>query len=374
MVHLRSLFKEKKMSDVEKRCRQAFNSYGISSILWNVTYQCDLKCKHCYIGEPSNKHEELNTKQATDLISNIGDMGIPLLFMTGGEPLLRDDIFDLIQLCKDYDIMTVLSSNGLLINKQAAKKLRKHNVHYIAVSVYGPPSVHDDIVGLPGSFNKLMENAKSCIDEGINFCFKTVVNKYTYEHIPYIFQKGSELGVKSFYLCDLVETGRAHDGRDWRISRDQWLELTDFLFNKVELEQGAEVDMGACPSIAPLAIEHFKKKGWDVTHAFDRLSSLSACPIGEGSLGISARGDILPCIFMQNFSVGNILKDDIRKIALGPEIQSIAKKTQLKGICGSCDYKLLCGGCRAKAKMSTGDIFEEDFTCLYRTPTKRSSN
>lgn len=368
MVHLRSLFKDKKMSDVEERCRIAFKNYGISSILWNVTYQCDLKCKHCYIGEP-NTEKELDTKQAKKLISCIGKMKIPLLFMTGGEPLLRTDIFDLIETCKEYDIITVLSSNGLLINKEVAKKLRQNNIHYIAVSVYGPPPVHDEIVGLPGSFEKLMENARACISEGINFCFKTVVSSYTYDYIPFIFKKGTDLGVKSFYLCDLLETGRAKDGRNWRVSREKWLKLADFLFDKVEVKGGAEVDIGACPSLAPLAIEHFKKKNVDVSHALERLGSLSSCPIGQGSLGISARGDILPCIFMQNFSVGNILKDDLRKAAFHPTIQAIAKKNGLKRICGSCDYKILCGGCRVKAHKNTGDITEEDFTCLLHSPS-----
>jgi radical SAM protein with 4Fe4S-binding SPASM domain len=362
------------MSDIEERCRKAFKSYGLSSILWNVTYQCDLKCWHCYIGDPKNKKDELNTEQAKKLISTLGDMNVPLLFMTGGEPLLRKDIFDLIKLCKEYDITTVLSSNGLLITKEVARKLRRDNIHYIAVSVYGPPSIHDKIVGLPGSFDKLMENAKACINEGINFCFKTVVSNYTYDHIPYIFKKGSDLGVKSFYICDLVETGRAHDGRDWRISHDQWLELADFLFDKVDVEGGAEVDIGACPSLAPLAIEYFKKKNVDVNHAFERLGSLSSCPIGQGPLGISARGDVLPCIFMQNFSVGNILKDDLRTVAFHPTIQAIAEKNGLKGICGSCSYKQFCGGCRAKSHLNNGDIIDEDFTCLLYSPESDCSD
>jgi len=370
MVHLRSLFKDQKMSDIEERCRKAFQKYGVSSILWNVTYQCDLKCKHCYVGN-QKKEEELNTKQAKKLISTIGEMNVPLLFLTGGEPLLRKDIFELIELCKKYDITTVLSSNGLLINKEVARKLRRYNIHYIAVSVYGPPPIHDEIVGLPGSFDKLMENAKACISEGINFCFKTVVSTYTYDHIPYIFEEGNELGVKSFYICDLVETGRAQNRPSWRVPRDKWLKLAEFLFNQVDSEGEAEVDLGACPSLAPLAIEHFKKKNVNVSHALERLTDLSACPIGKGSLGISARGDILPCIFMQDFSVGNILKDDLRTAAFHPVIQSIAKKNELKGICGSCEYKQQCGGCRAKARTTAGDINDEDFTCLLNAPERK---
>lgn len=370
MVHLKSLFHEKRVSEIEDRCRKAFKEYGVSSILWNVTCQCDLNCWHCYVGDAKNTGIELNADEAQALVSRIGDMGIPLLFMTGGEPLLRKDIFDIIGSCKDRGITSVLSSNGLLINKEIAHKLKRHNVHYVAVSVYGPAVVHDDVVGLDGSFAKLMENAKSCIDAGINVCFKTVVSNYTYENIPYIVEKGLELGVKSFYMCDLIETGHAQGAGSWRISKSQWLKLADYLFEKVVCSSEAEADMGACPSLAPLAIEHFKNKNADVTHALQRLELLSACPIGKGPLGISAKGDVLPCIFMQGFSVGNVLKDDLRMIAFHPTLQSIANKNNLKGRCGVCIYKSHCGGCRAKAYFSDGDINGEDATCLFEQPSK----
>ncbi len=209
MVHLRSLFQKAQMNQVESNCRKAFDTYGLSSILWNVTYECGLKCKHCYVGETKKTENELNSVQAQSLISNIGDMGIPLLFMTGGEPLMRKDTFNLLTSCKDYGITTVLSSNGLLIDTEKARQLKKNNVHFLAVSVYGPPAKHDEIVGIEGSYNKLMKNVEECIKEEINICFKTVVSSYTYDNIPYIVDKGIELGVKSFYFCDLLETGRA---------------------------------------------------------------------------------------------------------------------------------------------------------------------
>lgn len=358
------------MSEIEDSCRKAFKEYGVSSILWNVTSQCDLKCWHCYVGDAKNTGIELDQDQAQALISRLGDMGIPLLFMTGGEPLLRKGIFNLIDSCKDHGITTVLSSNGLLINKETARALRKSDIHYIAVSVYGPATLHDQVVGLDGSHAKLMENVKSCIEEGINVCFKTVVSNYTYENIPFIVEKGLELGVKSFYMCDLIETGHAKGAGSWRISKLQWLKLADYLFGRVVCNSEAEADMGACPSIAPLAIEHFKKNNSDVNHALQRLELLSACPIGQGPLGISAKGEILPCIFMQDFSIGNVLKDDLSTIASHPTLRSIASKKQLKGICGSCAYKIHCGGCRAKAYFANGDIYGEDPTCLIKQPSE----
>jgi Fe-coproporphyrin III synthase len=351
------------MNQVESRCRKAFDAYGLSSILWNVTYECGLKCKHCYVGETKKAENELGTAQAQSLISKIGDMGIPLLFMTGGEPLLRKDTFDLLSSCKDYGITTVLSSNGLLIDAEKARQLKENNVHFLAVSVYGPAAKHDEIVGIEGSYEKLMKNIKECIKQEINICFKTVVSSYTYDNIPFIVDKGIELGVKSFYFCDLLETGRAKNAPSWRVPKEKWQTLADYLFSKVIVEGEAEIDLGGCPSMASLAIEHFKEKQ-NVDHAIQRLESLSACPIGKGPIGISAKGEILPCIFMQNFSIGNILKDDLRTAAFNPLIQSIASKNNLKGICGACKYKKLCGGCRAKAYLADGDIFGEDTTCM----------
>lgn len=362
MVHLRSLFQKAQMDKVESRCRKAFDAYGVSSILWNVTYECGLKCKHCYIGETTKKPSELNHEQAETLVKQIGDMGVPLLFMTGGEPLMRKDTMSLLAQCKDYGITTVLSSNGLLLDSEKIAELKRYNVHFLAVSLYGSQARHDETVGIEGAYNKLLKNVKECIDNDINICFKTVVSSYTYDMIPQIVDKGMELGVKSFYLCDLLETGRAKGADSWAVPKEKWQELAQYLFSKVVVDGDAEIDLGGCPSMATLALEHFQKTR-DVTHAVERLEHLSACPIGRGPLGISAKGDILPCIFLQQFSVGNVLKDDLRTAAFHPTVQAIAQKNGLKGACGACQYKKLCGGCRAKAYLE-GDIFGEDKTCM----------
>ncbi len=269
------------MNEVESRCRKAFGNYGVSSLLWNVTYECGLKCKHCYVGETKKGHRELNQKEAQSLVSLIGDMGIPLLFMTGGEPLMRKDTLDLLSLCKDYGITTVLSSNGLLLDADKISQLKRSNVHFLAVSLYGPAAKHDDVVGIEGSYDKLMKNVKECINQDINICLKTVVSSYTYENIPFIVEKGIELGVKSFYFCDLLETGRAQGEKGWRVSKKNWQTLAEFLFDKVVVEGEAEIDLGGCPSMASLAIEHFKETK-NVDHAIERLENLSACPIGQG--------------------------------------------------------------------------------------------
>jgi MoaA/NifB/PqqE/SkfB family radical SAM enzyme len=145
-------------------------------------------------------------------------MGVPLLFMTGGEPLMRKDTLNLLSQCKDYGITTVLSSNGLLLDAEKIRELKNYNVHFLAVSVYGPPAKHDETVGIEGSYNKLMKNVEECIRQDINICLKTVVSSYTYDNIPFIVDKGIELGVKSFYFCDLLEMGRAQGAHNWRVS------------------------------------------------------------------------------------------------------------------------------------------------------------
>jgi radical SAM protein with 4Fe4S-binding SPASM domain len=125
--------------------------------------------------------------------------------------------------------------------------------------------------------------------------------------------------------------------------------------------------------MATLAIEHFKENK-NVDYAMQRLEHLSACPIGRGPIGISAKGDILPCIFMQNFNIGNILKDDLRTATTHPLMQAIASKNSLKGSCGACQYKRLCGGCRAKAYATDSDIFGEDPTCMLPRTAREPAN
>lgn len=352
------------MTAIEKRCREAHEKYGISTVIWNTTRQCGLKCTHCYIGDDQDLSGELSFSEVTSFLSQLRDMGVPLLFLTGGEPFLRKDIFEILRLCKDYQITTVLSSNGLLLDDEKIDALLRLNVHYIALSLYGPPSQHDAIVGLPQSHDKIIENAQKCIKKGIKVAFKTVVSSYTYENIPYILEKGLSVGAKAFYLCDLIETGRAEGAKFWRISNEQWVRLAEYLFNKVIVKGEAEIDIGACPSLAPLAIEYFRDREYDTEHAFKRLTSMSACPVGQGPISISANGDILPCNFMQAFKLGNIRQDSLAEVASSKLLQTIANKTELKGKCGVCRYKTLCCGCRAKAYLNNKDINDQDPTCI----------
>lgn len=364
MVHLKSLFYSKEMTSVEKRCREAYAKHGISTVIWNTTRQCGLQCTHCYIGDTQDQIDELSPSQAASFLSQLHDMGVPLLFLTGGEPLLRKDIFEILKQCKDYNITTVLSSNGLLLDDQKIDALLSYDVHYIALSLYGPASQHDAIVGLPQSHDKILENAQKCLKKGIKVAFKTVVSSYTYENIPYIIDKGLSIGAKAFYLCDLIETGRAKDSKFWRITPQQWDRLAEYLFDKVIVKGEAEIDIGACPSIAPLAIEYFKDKGYDTDHAFKRLSSMSACPIGQGPISVSAKGAILPCNFMQDFKIGNVRQGDLANLKGNAILEAIANKTALKGKCGACKYKTLCCGCRAKAYIANKEIQDEDPTCI----------
>ena len=355
------------MNDVERRCRKAYENYGVSSVIWNVTSQCDLNCRHCYIGDEVDISQELDEDEAQGLVSQLGEIGVPLLFLTGGEPLFREDIFDILKSCQENDIITVLSSNGLLLNQEKVNELKRYGVHFNAVSIYGPPKIHDEVVGRPGSFNKIIQGVKNCIENDIQVCFKTVVSNYTYEHLPYIIEKGSQLGVKAFYLCDLIDTGRAQGYDLWRITDEQWRKLAEFLFQKVIMGGEAELDIGACPSIGPLAIQYFREQNYNVEHALKRLNSMSACPVGQGYISINASGDVLPCNFMQDYSLGNIRDKPLPELAQKPLMESLACQKDLKGRCKDCKYKHLCGGCRAKAYVKTGDITQEDHTCIMES-------
>ena len=186
MVHLRSLFFTGPITITEEKCINTYCRKGISEVIWNITDACNLQCKYCYLDAKTSASEgELSRYEALKFVKIIGEAGIPLLFITGGEPLLRKDIYELLGLCKEYEILTVLSTNGTLLSDHTIHKLTKLNVHYVAVPMYGSKSFYSKYMGKPEIADRVLENSKRLIKEGINVCFKTIVTvSYTHLTLP----------------------------------------------------------------------------------------------------------------------------------------------------------------------------------------------
>ena len=369
MSHVRSLYFGGPLTQIGAKTLAAFQERRPSEIIWNITNRCNLFCRHCYVDADFQRAAaELSPEEALDLVKQIGEAGVPLLFLTGGEPFLRSDLYSLLAKAQEYGIKVVMSTNGLLINDQAADRLAQYGVDYVAISLYGPEAFHDDYVGAKGSFVRVLDNIARLRKRGIKVGIKTTVTEATYPYFYDLVQVTKDLGSGLLYACDLVASGRAVPLKEERISNAQWLEIADFIVDDVTDTPagGLEYDIGANPSLAVIILRRLEARGVDTEKGKARLRIKSACPVGKGLMGINSEGFILPCSFVQDFHVGNVRELGVRG---GVEKLFALGEAPVKGRCASCGAVELCRGCRVKAFHHCGDVLGEDPNCLLGTAT-----
>ena len=363
MAHIRSLFCGGPVTDAEDRALQALRAGRPSHVVWNVTDRCNLRCRHCYMAATGARAGgELTTEEALQVVSLLGDAGVPLLFMTGGELFCRPDAWALLEAAHETRMRLVVSTNGTLIGREGIRRLRALGVDFTAVSIYGSRDFHDGYVALPGAFDRTIETARLMREEGIGVAVKCVVNTDTLPHLPGVFETAERLGARVVYACDLVTAGRAEDMAARAVSAADWRGLAAVIAASVADDpDGLEYDLGAIPSAVPYIADRLAERGVDVGRALDRLGTMSACPVGHGHMAISATGDILPCQFMQDYAVGNV-----RTTSLEEAVETLFEmgRTPVGGACGACEHARLCRGCRAKAHCVSGDVLGEDPACV----------
>ncbi len=373
MAHVRSLFFDGPLADVENKALKAYELGRPSEIIWNITNRCNLLCDHCYMAADGKQlPEQLTDEEALGLVDQMAEAGVPLLFMSGGEPMVRRNFWEILEKARGYGIRVTVSTNATLIDRDVAKRLKANGIDWIATSLYGPDEFHDAMVGVPGTRAKVVEAVRILREEGVGVAIKTAVSKDTWPHIYDIIEETKRLDAGLIYLCDLITSGRSEGEEDIRITATQWRELADtVLEDLLDPECHLEYDIGALPSIIPYLAEQLKARGVDVTKGLERLKIVSACPVGKGHMNINSEGGIMPCQFAQDWTVGNI-----RDITLQDAVVELYKldAMEAKGACApeACEYSRICRGCRAKAWQATGDAMEVDTTCILHPDEERT--
>lgn len=367
MSHVRSLFLGGPLAEIGAKTLEAFQKRRPSEVIWNITNSCDLFCRHCYVAADSQRSgRELSPVEALDLVRQIGEAQVPLLFITGGEPFTRPDLYAILAKAQEYGTKVVVSTNGLSIDDAAADRLVQYDIDYVAISLYGPEAFHDSYVGAKGSYRTTIANIGRLKRRGIKVGVKTTVTAATFPHFFDLVQVAKDLGSGLVYACDLIASGRAVPLREQRVTSEQWLKIADFIVKDVLAtpQGGLEYDIGALPSLAMVIRERFQTEGIDTSRAEARLRIKSACPVGRGLMGINSDGDVLPCSFVQDYNVGNI-----RDLGLRGAVEKLFTlgDAPVSGRCGTCDHLSLCRGCRVKAFHHSGDVLGEDPSCLVHS-------
>jgi radical SAM protein with 4Fe4S-binding SPASM domain len=378
MAHVRSLFFKGPLADVEDKAITAFRLGRPSDVIWNITNRCNLRCDHCYMAADAHgRPAELSDEETMALVREMGEGGLPALFLSGGEPMVRSNFWEILETARSYDIRVTVSTNCTLIDRAAAKRLKASGIDWIATSLYGPDEFHDAMVGVPGTRRRVVEAIRVLREEGVNVAIKTAISKATWPHVYDLIEEARALDCGLIYFCDLITSGRSEGEDDGRISPAQWRELAayiidDLLTGEGSGEKGLEWDIGAMPSFIPYVAERLIEHGVDVSDGLERLKVISACPVGKGHMNINSEGGIMPCQFAQDWTIGSV-----REMRLADAVRALYEldRQEAKGACSpeSCAYSRICRGCRTKAWQRTGDPMAEDVTCLLHADADRTA-
>ena len=344
----------------------------IPVVVWNSTAKCNLNCVHCYAAETLNG-EELTTEEAKRMIDDLAAMRVPVILFSGGEPLLRSDIYELISYAKSKGIHSSLSTNGTLIDENAAAKLKEAGVDYVGVSLDGSEEVNDEFRGLKGAFKKALSGLLNAKEENILTGIRFTVTKYNYEEVPKLLDLAVEYEIPRFCLYHLVPSGRA----DFEIDINNKIrrELMNWLFEKaIELRDEKEkVEILTVDNPADGVFFYLKLKEMDenlAEEAFEFLKIRGGDNSGFRIADIDMYGNVHPNQFWWDYTVGNIREEKFSEMWLNPKDELLKKlREKHKYIsgkrCGRCNYKLYCGGFRLRA-LRHGDLWGDDPSCYLK--------
>ncbi len=329
-----------------------------SLVSWNLTRLCNLKCPHCYLSAGKKGADELTTAECLSIMDEMKALGTEMIILTGGEPLLRKDIFELASTATERGFWVVMGTNGVLINDRVVDKMLECGIKGVAISIDSiDPAKHDSFRGGPDSWKHSVRALEICHARGLQVVVQTTVMDENYEEIPQLIDFARQKGAWSFNLYFLVRTGRGQQMNDLNALRTETM-----LGDLVEV-QDAYRPMLVRSKCAP----QFKRIAYE--RGQQGLES-GGCMAGTQYCRITPEGDVTPCPYM-DVSAGNVREQTFTEIWRESKVLTeLRDLNQLKGRCGSCEYKEICGGCRCRAYAGMDDYLQEDPACPYEPTGK----
>ncbi len=347
-------------------------------VFWNITSRCNLACEHCYLsaGTGLNTSQELSLDEAKGFISDLAQMRVPLLLFTGGEPLMRHDFWELAEYATENELKTALSTNGTLITKDVAKRLKDTGIEYVGVSLDGTERTHDAMRNQPGCFRKAVQALRNCMEIGLKAGIRVTLTRDNHDEIGYLLALSRELKVPRFCVYWLVPSGRGRDIYNKQLEPHEMYRIFEMLYQHARAMDPGEMEILTvdAPQDGIYLLEKLKEDSSpDYENALKLLQYTGdSCSAGDRVANVDPYGNVYPCQFAQieELKIGNIRERKFSELwndASNPVLNAFREKTQhLKGKCGSCPYRELCGGgCRIRAFIQYGNIWAEEPLCIY---------
>jgi radical SAM protein with 4Fe4S-binding SPASM domain len=337
-------------------------------VSYAITRKCNLKCKHCYsdaldVAAP----DELSTFEAKKLLDTVADWGIQLLIIDGGEPLCREDFFEIAKYASDKRMRIVVGSNGTLVDVEMARRMKEVGVQCVQISIDGAkPETHDSFRGEEGSFDKAMHGVEACKEAGLPIQFGMVIRKRSLPEIPSMLQLAVRSGANAAEFFDLVQVPRVRkECSEEILSRAERKNVMEWLA-EAQKDCPIVIRTPGCP-MYPLVLKQKNVQPRRFpAHVLRRIPYYDrGCAAGmpNGYITILPNGDVIPCMLLQT-KLGNIREESVVKIwEESPILAKLRSRHLLEGECGRCGYRGVCAGCRGRAYEETGSISASDPGC-----------
>jgi len=336
-------------------------------VAWETTRNCNLDCIHCRASATRGPYSgELDTREAFQLLDQITEVAKPIVILTGGEPLLREDIFDIAAYGTRLGLRMVMAPNGTLITESIARRLIDVGIRRISISLDGASAQsHDRFRKVEGAFEGAVNAMKIARNVGLEFQVNTTITKTNLDQIPKIQELAVDLGAVAHHIFLLVPTGRGKYIVDKAINAAEYEQTLNWFYDQRD-KTPLELKATCAPHYYRILRQRAKKEGKSVTFKSHGLDAVTrGCLGGIGFCFVSHRGDVQPCGFLTAVS-GNVRRRSFADIWNHSELfASLRDYDRLKGKCGPCEFKRVCGGCRARAYEASGDYLAEEPLCSY---------
>ena len=323
-------------------------------VSWNTTNACNMYCDHCYREAGCKAEEELSTSEAKTMLEQIARAGFKIMIFSGGEPLLRPDILELVAYATKLGLRPVFGTNGTLITLDMAHKLKAAGAMGMGISLDSMDAKkHNEFRKFPNAWEGAVQGMKNCREAGLPFQIHTTVMDWNSHELEAMTDFAVELGAVAHHFFFLVPTGRAKTIEAESLRAEQY----EAVLTRIRKKQ-QEVDIELKPTCAPQFMRIAAQMG--VKTRFRR-----GCLAGTAYCIISPRGKVQPCAYL-NMELGDVRETPFDEIWKNSEVLNTLRTLEYKGGCGSCEFKRVCGGCRARAACyNDGDYMAEEPWCLY---------
>ncbi|MEI7856551.1 MAG: radical SAM protein [Methanomicrobiales archaeon] len=374
--------RHKPLTDVPSNCL-AFSKIYRPVIFWNLTDRCNLSCTHCYnqSGPGRTTEGELTTAEAIQVIDDLAGMGVPLILFSGGEPLMRKDIWELAQHARSRGLKMALSTNGTLITPDIARKIKESGIEYAGISLDGARAeTHDRFRNSAGAFDQTLRAFSACREAGLRCGVRVTLTRENCHELGALVDLAISLGASRFCLYWLVPAGRGTDSYTrLQLGRNEVTEALSLLYRKAKETDPATMEfltVDAPQDCIHLLASMEQDRSEDLADARELLESLKGgCSAGTRVANIDAQGNVYPCQFARSpeFIVGNVRNRPFSSIWSDTSnavlVRFRDKQALFGGRCRACTYRDLCGGgCRVRAHAADGDFLAEDPFCFVERP------